>query len=184
MKMNRVLIFITSIFSVLFTANIFAANAETKVIISEKSIITGIKATATVTITGTDISTAIANNTPIETDVIANACMFTTHQDGDFDLTVTADKNFMNGKSFALYNATLGQVDTTLFVTSVNAPTPIELKPNTATPLQNHSDAQASGTNCANQVRFRLNISVANLRIAKAGTYDFAFTTTASDYTG
>lgn len=175
---------LTIAIGILFVPAIFSATAETKVVLTDHSIITGISATAKVTISASDIDTAISNNTPIETDVVANACMFTTHADGDYDLTVTADGNYMQGSNFALYNATLGKINTTLLVASVNDASSIELVPNTATPLQNHSDSQSSGTSCTNQVKFNLRISVAALRTAKAGTYDFGFTTSTSPYSG
>ncbi|NQY42207.1 MAG: hypothetical protein HRT87_02535 [Legionellales bacterium] len=137
--LRKILIFFTGISGILLSNNTFAASAKTKVIIAEQSVITGIKATARITITATDLQQALANNTPIETDVIASACMFTTHKDGDYDLTITAEREYLQGKDFALYNASLGKIKSSLLLNSVLAPEKIEIDAGKATPLKDHS---------------------------------------------
>ncbi len=182
--LNKILLGIAALLSLAITSNTFAAAGQTQVVIPDHSIITGITSTAQVTLSGSDIQNSIANNTPLETTVIATACMFTTHPNGDYDLTVTADINYISGQNFALYNATLGKVITALYVSSTDDANPVALSPGQAKSLADHSDANASGTNCANQVKFNLSIAVADLRIAKAGTYDFGFSASTTPYTG
>ena len=182
--LNKIFLGIYAISSFVIVNNVFAADAKTKVVIPDHSIITGIRATAKVTLSGSDIENSIANNVPLETTVIANACIFTTHQDGDYDMTITADKSYVKGNDFALYNASLGQVVTTLYVSSVEDAKHVALKPGKAQGLKDHSDNNASGSNCTNQVKFHLSISVADLRIAKAGTYDFGFSALTTPYSG
>ncbi|NQY42398.1 MAG: hypothetical protein HRT87_03515 [Legionellales bacterium] len=46
------------------------------------------------------------------------------------------------------------------------------------------SDVNSVGVNCRNQVKFYLKISVAELRKAKAGTYDFGFNASTTEYSG
>ena len=171
--------------SLLFTVNGFSADATTELVIPDHSIITGIQAVAKVTISGNDIQKSIADGDPLETAIIANACMFTTHPDGDYDLTISAlEGKFQDGSDFALFNQSLGKVKTTLFVSSVEQPISVAVKPDQSKSLTDHSDNKASGTTCANQVRFNLSIAVDDLRTAKAGTYEFGFSASTTAYSG
>ena len=186
--LKKISVIIAGLFSIFLSQNILAASANTsantKVVLAEQSLITGIKASSRVLISNSDIKEAIANNQPIETSVIASACMFTTHQNGDYDLTITAERQYINGKNFALYNSSLGKVDVSLWIVSAAEPQKLELKPNIKRPLKDHSDINSVGVNCRNQVKFNLRIDVPVLRKAKAGTYDFGFNASTSNYTG
>ena len=170
--------------SMFFTQNILAVSARTKVILAEQSMITGIKVSSRVVISNNDIQEAITKNQAIETSVIASACMFTTHRNGDYDLTITAEQKYINGRKFAIYNPSLGKVDVSLWISSVAAPQKIQLQPNIKRPLKDHSDVNSVGVTCRNQVKFNLKIDVPTIRKAQAGIYDFGFNAFTSDYTG
>jgi hypothetical protein len=178
-----ILSILAGFFAVIISFAGYAASAKTKVILAEQSIITGISSTSKVTITSQDIQESISKNTAIETEVIASACMFTTNKNGDFGLTVTADRKFIDGKRFALHNKALGKIGVTLWVHSTKAPAKLQLKPNIKRALKDHSDSNSVGVNCKNQVKFNLKLEVADLRGAKAGTYDFGFNTSTSEHT-
>lgn len=163
----------------------FANNtASTSVVIPNYAIVTGIASTSSITLDSVEMQQAIANNTALDTGAIATACMFTTHSQGDFDLTVSADSSYVNNTSFALFNNDNGKVDVVLNVSSVEDNNKIALTPNTAKPLKDHSDRNATGTSCSNQVTFSLSILPDVLRVAKAGTYNFSFTASTSEYSG
>ena len=110
--------------------------------------------------------------------------MFTTNKDGDYDLTVTSERQYLQGKNFAIYNSDLGKITTSLWIHSFEDPNKTELTPGRTTPLQNHSDINSVGTNCRNQVIFNLRIDSVELRNAKSGTYDFGFTASTTEYSG
>ncbi len=183
-KVNRLILCAVASLGFLFVSNSKAETANTQVVVPDFAQITGMSSTASITLVQTEIESAIAAGTPLVTSAIAQACIFTTHENGDFDMTATADPNYMTGSNFALYNLTLGKIKVDLRVASTNAPTAISLTAGTAKQLTDHSDVNSSGTTCANQVTFDLSIAAADLRLAKAGTYDFAMSTSTSAYSG
>lgn len=71
-----------------------------------------------------------------------------------------------------------------LFIYSINDPNGIEFRSGKTQSLENHSDPQATGTNCYNSINFYLSIPAPKLRNAKAGVYDFAFSMSTSLYSG
>jgi hypothetical protein len=81
-----------------------------------------------------------------------------------------------------LFNPNLKKVNVDLFIFSNEDTNPIEVKSGKSVSLTDHSDPNASGSDCANQVSFFLTISNVELRKATAGTYDFAFNASVSSY--
>ena len=179
---RRHLALVVYIFGMFFTPILFAADAKTSVVLGEGTMITGLSAVSRVIISEADIQEAISNQTSLNTSVIARACIFTNHVDGDYNLTVTTDKNFSDGINFVLYSPLLKKVKVDLFVYSNENTSSIEVRSSKPVPLTDHSDPDAEGVNCANQLSFFLNISNVALRKAQAGTYNFAFTASVSSY--
>jgi hypothetical protein len=171
----NILVSIVVIFELLFLGNLFASDAKSKVILSEKTIITGITAKTSVKITPQAIMKSISSNKMLRLYYVIRTCIFTNHEEGDFNITVTADDKFIKDNEFALHNETLGKVPIKLFIVSNGS----KFKETTAIPnqailLKDHSDPNASGMNCENLTRFRIGLEPETLRTAKAGTYGFA----------
>lgn len=156
----------------------------TKVIVPDYAIITGINAQATIKLDALDMQEAIAKNDTLNTDVIATACMYTTHAKGDYDLSIKVDGKYKIGSNFALYSSRLGKIKAKLLVSSNEDKNLRPLHPNKATPLKDHSDIDAKGSNCKNKVQFSLSIHPTDLRKAKAGEYTFCFSASTSPFSG
>ena len=177
---NKILIF--TIIEILIINQIFAIENKTQVDLSQTVTITGVAAKQNIIIKSSQIEKSISNNTMLRLYYVIRTCVFTNQQDGDFNMVITTDNNFLSGEEFALYNNELGKIPIKLLIVSNGSKFKETIAiPNKQILLRDHSDIGASGMNCQNLTRFRIGIEPNSLRRAKAGTYDFAMSISVSN---
>lgn len=163
------------IFAIKIEVSSYATDTQTKVILSENVIITGVSSKQSVTIKPGAIEKSITSNRMLRLYYVIRTCIFTNHEEGDFNMEVTAEDKFVNGNDFALFSENLGKIPIKLFIVSNGSKfQESTVEPNKPILLKDHSDPNASGMNCKNLTRFRIGIEPETLRSLKAGTYGFA----------
>ncbi len=184
----KIFLIACTIILLLVNGTSFAAKNKYKKKKKEFSIITNMSSSEKLTLSNVDIQQAIANNIPLETEIIASACVFTNNEQGDFDLSVKADSNYLSNGNFALYNYAIGKIDVDIQVFSSNEPNPINILPGSSVSLTNHANRvkkeKQISSRCANKLLFNVSIAPSDLRKAKAGEYDLSITVYASNYSG
>ena len=138
-----------------------------------------------VTISEEAIKESILNKKDLEIPNIVNSCMYTTHQDGLFDLLVTTTDNFKNGIDFALFNQALGtKMRVFLAILSEKRPDNMYIQQGVLRPLPEHSSDTPSTSLCSNPISFKLLVPYKDLTKAKPGKYSFEMFLATSNYSG